>query len=312
MKSKYRIPFIILFFLPIFSKAQFGFLDRPLFQKRTKAEMVFSSVPVEAGKVPKTPKTKFTTSEPIYGVLKLEKPLREIFTGDIRNGMRAQVMLYAGNKKLGDAESYYTERETSLVLSEKNIPIEIIPDENTLQYHLEYAKLLENIAKLKPEVITIKVKRRLTVGEATFTLDATNIVKDKERLLRIAERIRENNKKGIKEMTLQRDSKTYKLPKAGMHDAALESKVRSELKAIGINPIHVIIQDTGWTVFRNELTGIPEYKAINVTYTWKKDGECWVNYGIAYQNYLGGGRYDKVGVSGKTDDRLIDCKELSK
>ena len=312
MKLKHLTFFPVLLFIPLFTQAQFGFLDRPLFQKRAKAEMVFSSVPVEAGKTPKEPKTKFTTAEPIYGVLKLEKPLREIFTGDLRNGMRAQVMLYAGNKKLGDAESYYTERELSLVWNEKNIPIEIIPGENTLQHQLEYAKLLENIAKLAPEVITIKVKRRMTIGEATFTIDATNIAKDKERLLRIAERIRENNKKGIKEITLQRNSKTYELPKAGMRDAALEGKIRAELKAIGINPIHIIIQDTGWTIFRNELTSIPEYKAINVTYTWKKDGECWVNYGIAYQNYLGGGRYDKVGVSGKTEDRLIDCKELNK
>ena len=310
MNSKHLTLFTILLFVPLFIQAQFGFLDRPLFQKRTKAEMVFASVPTETGKVPKEPKTKFTTAEPIYGVLKLEKPLREIFTGDLRNGMRARITLYAGNKKLGNAESYYTERELSLAWNEKNIPIEIIPDENTLQYHLEYANLLENIAKLKPEVITVKAKRQLTIGEATFTLDATNIAKDKERLLRIAERIRENNKKGIKEINLQRDAKTYELPKAGMRDAALEGKIRVELKAIGINPTHIIIQDTGWTVFRNELTGIPEYKAINVTYTWKKDGECWVNYGIAYQNYLGGGRYDKVGVSGKTEDRLIDCKEI--
>ncbi len=286
---------------------------KSLFKGKVKADYVFTSSPFEAGKLPKNPKTRFTTAEPVYAAIKYEKPVDEWNYRLKDDGFNITTELYVGGKKLGEAVTFFTVAEyNALLAKEKVVSLEIIPGENTLQYNSKYIKLLENIAELEPGIITVKVKGSYakTDDEITFTLDATNIAKDKDRLLRIAERIR-NNKKDMKELVRQHDKKIWILPEPQTKDPRILNEVRAALKSnLGINATHVVLQYNDWLVYTHPNTGIPTLKKMSVTYAWKEKGECWISYDNAYCDYLGGGKYSKIRFERRFEDHLVDCNNL--
>lgn len=321
MQLKFFTPIVISILLPIGMQAQFDILSKikPLqklqtkFQPKVKADYTFTSSPVKAGVLPKSIKTTFTTAEPVYAVIKYEKPFKEIFRQTVqKDGMSILSELHVGKKKLGEAITFFTEDEYYGVIADETIlPLEIIPGENTWQHNPAYVKLLENIAELEPGIITVKIKRFTSTGDdVIFTLDATNIAKDKERLLRIADRIR-NNKANIKETIRQHEKGIWALPTPVKRDAALENQIRAAVKTdLKVNPTHVIIGDNDWYVIKDQYTGLPQSKYMAVAFAWKEKGECWIYNGRAIREYLGGGRYGNIHFSLQYDNHLVDCGNL--
>ena len=116
----------------------------------------------------------------------------------------------------------------------------------------------------------------------------------------------------VKNTPIDRNDPQACLPKAKMTDKALEAKIIAAYKNrnYGDTPKEVRITSDRWYIAKNEYTGIPLRRTINVTIGKTKDGKCsYDEYSFA-QDYDGNQYQNELYLLGEGigTKREISCK----
>jgi len=301
--------------------------------------LTFAVFPQEAGTIifsktminPSSPTdltTDFKAGDNIYAVAYVKQNLVDMFNNENPKKMDAEVTLY---DVVAPLYSYQQPSEMQMefsimwiygdAMSKKYLPIDIVPDKNSMTAYTEeyqYEKFGDKfygpvkfalaLAKLKPGKHEILVKFKFNykfVAEGKFTIDGTDfsVYKPISKELNTAADVNKTKK--------------AEFPKPLMTDKKLETDMISVFKnsatykdRIKGDVLKLSITDADWYLRRNEVTGIILHRYIRASIATKeKDGTCTVWPTVFQQDYIGN-KFDKTKFDGVGDPYKIPCENI--
>ena len=296
------------------------------FHKKHANTMVFGKAPFIAGSEEKVASDKFTTADNIYGMIYLNQSIDKAFAAKgakigfdagnendqsaiavIEKTVQVILKCTLNGESIGSFANQYPLKEFEAKMAGKAfLPIELIPSENSKQY--KTIEFLRNLAKVRPGEYNAEIELFTNYGggapflTSSFTLDCSNIEKDKTRLLALADKLENKQYE-------EQAAKVF-MPKPLTSNAAVESQIKSLLKADGDAPLKISLQD-GWYITKNNF-GIPEKRSFHFYYVVKDaKGRCQLIRGFMKQDYAGSGKYGSSYLTAGRSE-FIKCENINK
>jgi hypothetical protein len=237
---------------------------------------------------------KFKASDYIYGMFYLKGTFKELTRESYKLIQKIEV---DGVEKISRYFVLQDDNREATYLT-----TEIIADPKTAQTKgvVEYSKAL---SILSPRLHKVKVSLiddfggQNILAQGEFDLDCSEGM---ESLEKTAKQLADNELKKVV------------MPKAGMKDAKLEKEILMLLTDWKEKPLRAVITSKDWTINRNTLTGIIEFRSIWSAVAFKTpDGQCKIFYLSFKQPYKGKG-YGKTESWGVGDSEMISCENVNK
>jgi hypothetical protein len=265
------------------------------FHKQNAGKTIFSKSPIEIKKEnPTAIINKFIAGDFIYGMFYLKGTFKELTQSEYKLTTLIEV---DGNEKANHEFS----------LSEQNgemtyLNTEIVPDPAT-SLTRGCAKFSMGLANLSPRKHKVKVILRHQTGESgilsegEFELDCSQ---GQEKLQKIASDL------------AQKQLDKVRMPESAMKNPSLEKEIKAVLSDWEEKPLRVVITGSEWTINRNSVTGIIEFRSIWTAVAVKSpDGKCKIFY-LSFRQDYNGKSYGKTRRWGVGDSEEISCDNVNK
>lgn len=283
------------------------------FHKEHLNTIVWSTRPLIIGKEKEAAaniKTQFKTGDNIYGTAYLGVSAKDAMGNN--TNLRVRIRIDGGTAIWGGDLSYI--EVPASVQNQSYIQFALLPDAQWLKDN--YAPYLaeENwtLSYLLDELVRSGDISHEITCELIFPTSRVRDIKSKFSL-DLGEGTDAIKTLGTKLHNQLMDSR--QLPKAGMNNPGMERELLAIMQKLPGWSEHfnkAIITSSGWTITKNELTGLILYRYISVTGTCTNaDGTCFTQEFTFRQDYSGGGNYEsKLKYNSYGGKREIGCDKI--
>ena len=265
------------------------------FHKNNAGKTIFSKSPIEIkNENPDAITNKFVAGDFIYGMFYLKGTFKELTNSQYKLVTLIEV---DGNEKANHEFTLSEESGERTYLS-----TEIVPDP-VKSLTSGCVKFSMGLANLSPRKHKVKVILKSQTGEngiiseGEFELDCSQ---GGEKLKKIASDLAKKQLDKIR------------MPEPGMKNPSLQKEIMTVLSDWEEKPLRVVITGTEWTINRNSVTGIIEFRSIWTAVAVKSpDGKCKIFYLSVRQDY-NGSSYGKTKRWAMGDSEEIACENINK
>ena len=301
-------------------------------QAQDIGEIIFSKVPIDPAQ-PTALTNEFKAGDHIYAVALLPKAINEYYENpEDRKKLDLEVFIYTLKPSLYSympddriEQLEYSDMVVSGTIREnKYLVIDLVPDPKTTQayktkeiFFKEFGKKFEGPAKYS------KALAQLEAGDNKLRiLLRVNYNKAAEGILTISGDsfdVYKQFAQDFNNIAANAGADSEQMPKAMMHDAALEAQMLAALKKSkdwandrfkAANIVKLVISDHDWYIRRHEISGVILHRYIRASVAIKsKDGTCGY-YAITYQEDYVGGKFQPMRYDGASDRHAINCNNI--
>ena len=301
-------------------------------QAQDIGEIIFSKVPIDPEQ-PTALTNEFKAGDHIYAVALLPKAINEYYENpEDRKKLDLEVFIYTLKPSLYSympddriEQLEYSDMVVSGTIREnKYLVIDLVPDPKTTQayktkeiFFKEFGKKFEGPAKYS------KALAQLEAGDNKLRiLLRVNYNKAAEGILTISGDsfdVYKQFAQDFNNIAANAGADSEQMPKAMMHDAALEAQMLAALKKSkdwandrfkAANIVKLVISDHDWYIRRHEISGVILHRYIRASVAIKsKDGTCGY-YAITYQEDYVGGKFQPMRYDGASDRHAINCNNI--
>ena len=304
-------------------------------QAQDKGKIIFSKDPIDPAQ-PTALTNEFKAGDHIYAVALLPTTINEYYTNpEDRKKLDLEVFIYTlksptAKLMFGEAQDRIEQLEYSAMIvsgtikENKYLVIDIVPDPKTTQAYKtpeilfkEFGKKFEGPAKYAKALAQLESgKNKLRfVLKVNYNTAAEGILTISGDSFDIYKQFAQE----FNSMAANSGADSEEMPKAMMHDAAMEAQMLAALKNSkdwandrfkAASIVKLVISDKDWYIRRHEISGAILHRYIRASVAIKStDGTCGY-YAITYQEDYVGGKFQPMRYDGASDRHAINCNNI--